>query len=55
MNETYEIEIKSPLIRAGIIIRTRVSRKYLVPVLNDVLNQVREFNKQQENKQREKK
>lgn len=43
-NETYEIEVTSPLLRPGLMLRTRVSGRYLVPVLRKVLDAVREFN-----------
>lgn len=46
-NETYKIEITSPLVRPGIKISTKVSKKYLVSTLTDLLNQLREFNAQQ--------
>lgn len=49
-NETYTIKISSPLIRPGLEISTRVSKKYLIPVLNDLLDLIREFNKQQDQK-----
>ena len=47
-NETYTIKISSPLIRPGLEISTQVSKKYLIPVLNDLLDLIREFNKQQD-------
>lgn len=49
-NETYTIEITSPLVRPGIKITAQVSKKYLVPTLNDLLEQIREFNNQQNQK-----
>ena len=50
-NETYTIKVASPLIRPGVEISTQVSKKYLVSTLNDLLDQVREFNKQQDEKE----
>ena len=47
-NETYTIKISSPLVRPGLEISTQVSKKYLIPVLNDLLDLIREFNKQQD-------
>jgi len=44
MNNTYEIEIKSPLLRPGIVIRTEVSEKYVLPVLEQMLIMVRQHN-----------
>lgn len=44
MNEEYQITIDSPLLRPGMKIETWVSRKYLVPVLISLLDQVRTFN-----------
>lgn len=49
-NETYKIKIASPLVRPGIEISTTVSKKYFVPTLNDLLEKVREFNKQENDK-----
>lgn len=46
-NETYTIRISSPLLRPGLEITTQVSKSYLVTTLNDLLDQVRDFNKQQ--------
>ncbi|MFA6338952.1 MAG: hypothetical protein WCW87_02765 [Candidatus Paceibacterota bacterium] len=46
-NETYTVEVTSPLIRPGIKISTEVSKKYLVSTLVDLLEQVREFNELQ--------
>jgi hypothetical protein len=50
-NETYEITIKSPLIRPGIEIRTNVSGKYLVKTLKRLLDDIREFNNSQNDQQ----
>ena len=46
-NETWEIEIKSPLIRPGITLRTHVTGKYLFAVIEAALDKLREFNKKQ--------
>ena len=46
-NETYIIEVGSPLLRPGLRISTEVSGKYLVPTLEDLLMYVREFNERQ--------
>lgn len=43
-NETYEIEVGSPLLRPGIKIKTKVSKGYLVQTLQDIMEKVREFN-----------
>ncbi len=50
-NETYTVKITSPLVRPGIEISTQVSKKYLIPTLNDLLDQIRDFNKQQAEKE----
>ena len=50
-NETYTIRISSPLVRPGLEITTQVSKRYLVPTLNDLFDQVRDFNKQQAEKE----
>lgn len=44
MNEEYQIKIKSPLLRPGMEVTTWVSRKYLVPVLIDLMDQIRTYN-----------
>lgn len=43
-NETYEIEIKSPLLRPGITIRTFVSQKYVKTTVLSLLDICREIN-----------
>ena len=43
-NETYEIEIKSPILRPGITIRTSVSQKYIKSTVLSILNICREIN-----------
>ena len=44
MNNTYKITIESPLLRAGIKIETECSENYIVPVMNKVMEIVREIN-----------
>jgi len=44
-NETYKIKVGSPLLRPGITVETRVSQKYLVQALRELMDKVREFNK----------
>lgn len=43
-NNTYTIEISSPLLRPGITIRTEVSEKYVVAVVQDLIEKIREIN-----------
>lgn len=45
MNNKYEIEIGHPLLRPGLTIRTEASEKYLVPVVEKLMEKVREINK----------
>jgi hypothetical protein len=47
MNNTWEIEIGSPLLRPGITIRTRVSEAYIVATLQEGMKVVRQFNTEQ--------
>jgi hypothetical protein len=47
MNNKYKIKVKHPLLRPGLEIETEASEKYLVPVLETLLEKVREFNKKQ--------
>ena len=44
MNNKYTIEIKHPLLRAGITIKTEASEKYVVPVVQKCMEIVREIN-----------
>jgi hypothetical protein len=44
-NETYSIEVTSPLLRPGITIRTLVSKQYIVEVTRDLLDIVRDINR----------
>jgi len=46
-NETWEIEIKSPLVRPGITLRTKVTGKYMFAVLTKALDALRAFNQTQ--------
>jgi hypothetical protein len=43
-NETYTIEVGSPLLRPGMKIGTQVSARYLVPVTTRLMDKVREIN-----------
>jgi len=49
-NETYEIEVGSPLLRPGITIRTYVSKKYVASTTKDLLNIIREINEPVDNR-----
>ena len=44
MNNKYEITAEAPLLRAGLKITTVCSEKYVVPVLDMIMNLVKEFN-----------
>jgi len=44
MNETYEVTFESPLLRPGITIKTKVSKRYLVETVRGGLDMVREIN-----------
>jgi len=46
-NETYKIEVESPLVRYGIKVSTKVSKRYLVETLNGLMESIREFNEYQ--------
>lgn len=46
-NETIKIEIASPLIRPGIKISTKVSKRYANTALSDLMEIVRGFNEKQ--------
>lgn len=52
MNEKYKIEVTFPLIRFGLKISTEVSRKYLLPALEYLMSQVREFNLKEKDRPR---
>ena len=43
-NETYTIEVMSPLLRPGITIRTNVSKTYLAEAVRDLMEIVRRIN-----------
>jgi hypothetical protein len=43
-NETYTVRAGSPLLRPGLEVETRVSKRYLKGTLKDLLDQLREFN-----------
>ena len=45
MNNKYKIKIESPLLRPGITITTECSEKYVVPVVDKIMEIVREINK----------
>jgi hypothetical protein len=45
MNNRYKIKVESPLLRPGITITTECSEKYVVPVVEKVMEIVREINK----------
>ena len=47
-NETYTIEVSSPLVRPGLKITTSVSKRYLVQTLKDLFEKIREFNDEQQ-------
>jgi len=53
-NETYEIEMTSPLIRPGFKLTTWVSKRYVAKTLSDMLDLVREFNEYQDSLHQEK-
>ena len=44
MNNKYKIRVAAPLLRPGIVIETEVSERYVVPVLQKIMELVREFN-----------
>jgi hypothetical protein len=48
MNNKYKITIKNPLIRPGIEIKTECSEKYVVIVLNKMMDLIRDFNQSSE-------
>jgi hypothetical protein len=43
-NETYTIKFESPLLRPGISVSCKVSKKYVVSTVNDFMNIIREIN-----------
>ena len=44
MNNKYKIIVKHPLVRHGIKIETSCSEKYLIPVINKIMELIRELN-----------
>lgn len=51
MNNKYEVKIESPLLRAGLTIKTTCSEKYLPKVVEKLMSMVREINNQEAPKQ----
>lgn len=45
MNNKFKITIESPLVRPGIKIETECSEKYLVKVMEKLMELIREINK----------
>jgi hypothetical protein len=50
MNNKYIVRITHPLLRPGLEIETEASEKYLVKVVETLLDKVRELNKSQAEK-----
>jgi hypothetical protein len=50
MNNKYKIKIESPLLRPGIKIETSCSEKYVVDVVNKILEIVRVINDKKQDK-----
>jgi len=48
MNNKYYIEVKHPLLRAGLKIKTEASEKYVVDVVNKLMEIVRKINEPKE-------
>lgn len=44
MNNKYKIIIEAPLVRAGVKIETECSEKYVVKVMEKIMELVREMN-----------
>jgi hypothetical protein len=44
MNNKYKITIEAPLVRAGVKIETECSEKYVVKVMEKIMELVREMN-----------
>ena len=51
MNNKYTIRAKHPLIRAGLLIETESSEKYVVAVVGKLMELIREINKPKEQQQ----
>ena len=43
-NETYTIKFESPLLRPGITVTCKVSKKYVANTVKDFMNIIREIN-----------
>jgi hypothetical protein len=50
MNNTYKITVSSPLLRPGIVIETEVSERYIKPVMEKLMETIREINNASEKK-----
>lgn len=50
MNNKYKIKVKSPLLRAGLEIETECSEKYVVKVIEILMDKVREINSEKKEK-----
>lgn len=50
MNNKYTIRACHPLLRPGLEIETEVSERYVVPVLSELMDLIREFNHNEENR-----
>lgn len=48
MNNKYIIRVEHPILRAGLTVETEASERYVVKVLNKILELIREFNKEQD-------
>lgn len=46
-NETYTIEVMSPLLRPGITIRTEVSKNFLSETVHELMEMVRRINNEE--------
>ena len=49
MNNIYKIRVTHPLVRPGLEIETEASERYLIPVIETLMDKVREFNSPKEN------
>jgi len=52
MNNRYVIRVIHPLLRPGLSIETEASERYVVAVLEKVMELVREFNRREGDKKR---
>jgi len=50
MNNRYIIKVMHPLLRPGLSIETEASERYVVAVLEKVMELVREFNRREKEK-----